>query len=49
MKDTIVQMGLVVLGVLIVAGLVLGMMKDNSEDIGKATNDRYKEIYDSIN
>lgn len=48
MKNFLVTLGEVVLGCAIVVALILGMMKDNTEDIAKASNDRYSEIYDSL-
>lgn len=48
MKDLIGQFGWVILGVIIVAGLILGMLKDEAEDYGRVTQDRLEEISNPV-
>jgi len=49
MHEMIVKFGSVILAVLIVVALVLGLMRDQAQKTGEAVNNRYVEIYDSIN
>ncbi|MEB2301635.1 hypothetical protein LAV72_18690 [Lysinibacillus xylanilyticus] len=44
MKDTLVQIGLVVLGALIVVNLIFGMMKEDVEGAAKAGHQRMESI-----